>query len=229
VVSVHFADVGPSAGLRLLLKRAPLASVSGLRHADLGVAIPLSTSVLPAPGLRRVGLLGFWEDDDALSAFEDDHPLAARLSGGWSARLEPLRRFGSWPGLSEDITTSRHTDHDGSAVVLTLGRLRLTQAVRFLRASARAQTAVLAARGTLWGTALARPPFVATCSIWDSSRSIASYAYGAGDQGHPDAIKADAAKPFHQRSAFVRLRPYRVDGSLDGTNPLAAELLSAST
>jgi hypothetical protein len=27
------------------------------------------------------------------------HPLAEELAGGWHARMEPLRVFGSWPGL----------------------------------------------------------------------------------------------------------------------------------
>lgn len=227
VVSVHIADVGVGHGLGLLLKRVRPGSINGLRHAEVGAAASLSGSVLPAPSLGRIGFIGFWDDDEAVDHFTRHHPLADRLSGGWHARLQPLRRFGSWPGLADDIDGSRHTTYKGPAVVLTLGRLRLTQAVRFVRASAKAEAAAISAPGALWATALARPPCVATCSLWESTRALEVYAYGARDRGHPDAIGADATKPFHHRSAFVRFRPYRVEGGLAGHNPLDEHALVA--
>jgi hypothetical protein len=208
----------------MLGKRPADGSIPGLRHADIAAATPLSASVLPRPGFSRIVLYGFWDDDEALAAFARDHPLADRFRGGWHARLRPLRAFGSWPGLDDDISRSRHTSGDGPFVVLTLGRLRLTRAVRFLRTSAKAEAAALAAPGALWTTAVAKPPFVSTCSLWESTQALSSYAYGHV-RGHPDAIHADAKKPFHHRSAFVRFRPYHVEGSLGGRNPLAENTL----
>ncbi|MBA3280392.1 MAG: hypothetical protein H0U22_17125, partial [Geodermatophilaceae bacterium] len=82
----------------------------------------------------------------------------------------------------------------------------------------RDSTAAIAAPGLVWATGLARPPFVCTCSVWESARMAAAYAYGSADRGHPDAIDADAAKPFHKQSAFVRFRPYHVEGLLSGPN-----------
>ncbi|MEJ7583408.1 MAG: hypothetical protein WKF43_04815, partial [Acidimicrobiales bacterium] len=87
--------------------------------------------------------------------------------------------------------------------------------------------AAIVAPGAIWTTGLARPPFVATCSLWESTRALATYAYGAGDRGHPDGRVADAAKPFHRRSAFVRLRPYHVEGCLPGPNPLDEHAIAA--
>ncbi len=74
---------------------------------------------------------------------------------------------------------------------------------------------------------MAKPPFVATCSLWDSATSLSRYAYGQAQPAHPDAIAADAAKPFHKQSSFIRFHPYRAEGSLGGLNPLAAEALFA--
>ncbi|MEJ7584881.1 MAG: hypothetical protein WKF43_12560, partial [Acidimicrobiales bacterium] len=133
VVSIHLADVGLRSGLGLLRTRFRPGSIDGLRHADVGTAAPLGPSVLPKPTFGRVGFIGFWDDERALDHFVRDHPLAQRLRGGWQARMEPLRRSGSWPGLDADISASRHTAYDGPAVVLTLGRLRPSQALRFLR------------------------------------------------------------------------------------------------
>jgi hypothetical protein len=224
-VSVHIADLGFPRSLGLRLKPG---SVPGLRHADVGLALPLRKTKLPRPTVGRATLIAFWDDDDAIDRFEADHPVAERMRGGWSTRLEPLRRYGAWPGLDDDIEGSRHTDHSGPAVVLTLGRLRLPQAVRFLRTSAKAEAAVFDADGLVWGTAIAKPPFVATCSLWESTRALATYAYGAGDRRHPDAIDVDAAKPFHHRSAFIRFRPYAMRGSLGGKNALPERALEST-
>ena len=81
---------------------------------------------------------------------------------------------------------------------------------------------VVDAPGLIWATAMARPPFVATCSLWESTDALSAYAYGGDDPAHPDAIATDRAKPFHHRSAFIRFRPYASQGSLGGRNPLAA-------
>lgn len=219
VASAHVADVGPVAALRALARIPRPGSVPGLRHAEVAAAASLSPSPLPKPTPGRVALVAFWDDDCALDAFLHDHPLAAALSGGWHARLEPLRAFGTWPGLPE-LPADRATPYSGPAVVLTLGRLRMTQAVRFVRASAKAEGSAVDAPGMAWGTALARPPLVATLSLWDSVRALSEYAYGRQDPSHVEALAADRARPFHRASAFVRFRPYEISGQLGGRNPL---------
>ena len=107
-------------------------------------------------------------------------------------------------------------------LVLTLGRLRAKQVRAFFRASAGAEASFLEASGVIWATALARPPFVSTCSLWESTKALSTYAYGKADHGHPDAIHADtSAGGFHHQSAFIRFRPFAFRGHLDGRNPLA--------
>ena len=221
IASVHVADVGAGHVPGVLRRRPKPKVVPGLRDAQVGVAAPLSASLLGTPQPGRVALLAFWDDDDSLDRFEATHPLAERLARGWHARLRPLRIHGSWPGAPDDLPTSRSIDHDGPAVVLTMARLRVSQAPRFLKASAKAEKSVLRAEGFLWGTGLARPPFMATCSAWESDRALATYAYGRKDPGHPDAIAEGDAKPFHERQAFIRFDPYVSGGSLAGRNPFA--------
>lgn len=215
VASVHVADVGVTSAVRGL--RAP-RRVPGLRHADAAIAAPLSADgrmTTPKPG--RVALVALWDDHASLAAFLADHPYARRLAGGWRAHLEPLRAFGDWPGLDDDVPRDRATpDHEGPAMVTTLGRLRVSQTRRFLRTSRAAEVAAHQADGFLWGTALARPPFVATLSIWDSSESLSRYAYGARQPAHRSAIDEDRSKPFHHRSAFIRWRIVEQAGELEG-------------
>jgi hypothetical protein len=228
LASVHVADVGARRALPALLRPPRPGTVPGLRHADLGLTAPLSSSVLPAPQVGRLGLVAFWDDDAALDRFLDGHPLAAALAGGWRVRLAPLRLWGAWPGVPDDLPRARAVASDGPAAVLTLGRLRLRQAPRFFRTSARAEGGAVQAQGLVWSTGLARPPFVATCSLWDSADALTAYAYDRAHPEHVDAITADRARPFHHRSAFIRFRPYASEGHLDGRNPLAETWLAAA-
>jgi hypothetical protein len=228
IASVHLADVGPRAALSILRRPPDPDTISGLRRADAALAAPLRGSVRPAPDLGRIGIVAFWDDEHALDGFLADDPTAAKLARGWRVRLEPLRAFGSWPGLPDDLPTGRATEYDGPAAVLTLGRLRLSQAIRFLRTSAKAEAAVINAPGLTWATGLGRPPFVATCSLWKTTPALSTYAYGHQDSAHPDAITANATKPFHHQSAFIRFRPYASHGQLDGRNPLGESWMSTA-
>jgi hypothetical protein len=223
ITSIHLADVGAGRALRML--RGP-GSVAGLLAADAAIAAPLRTGALPRPMPGRVALVAFWESEAVLDAFVEDHPYARRFDDGWSARLQPLRAFGSWPGLPSDTARSRAVTEDGPVVVITLGRLRLPRARAFLRASKDAEAAAVASPGLRWGTALARPPFVSTVSVWESAAASTEYAYGSTPDAHTRAMKADRAKAFHHRSAFIRFRPTAMAGSLGGRNPLRADLVA---
>ncbi|MBV9409961.1 MAG: spheroidene monooxygenase [Acidimicrobiia bacterium] len=219
IASVHIADVGPGRALRVL-RRAP--SAPGLRNAQVALTAALGGSVRPSPDLGRAALIAFWDDDAALDGFLATHPLATTMGAGWSVRLAPLRVFGSWPGLPDDLPRARKVEHEGPAVVLTFGRLRVSQTIRFLRTTNKAENRVVGAPGLIFATGMARPPFVATCSLWESSETLSAYAYGSDRPAHPDAIAADRVKPFHHQQAFIRFRPYASQGSLAGRNPLPA-------
>jgi hypothetical protein len=228
IASVHVADVGARSALSTLRRNPRAGATAGLRFATIALAAPLRASLLPSPDLKRVALIAFWDDDQALDRFMETDPVAAAFSDGWRARLQPVRAHGAWPGLPGDLATSRASAHEGPAAVLTIGQLRLTQTMRFLRASARAEARVLRAPGLIWATGLGRPPFVATCSLWQDTRSLATYAYGSVEPAHPDAIASGEAKPFHHRQAFIRFRPYATEGRLGGTNPLSESWLSVA-
>ncbi len=225
LASVHMADVKPRTTLAVLRRAPDPASVPGLRMARVALVTPLRTSFAPKLGFSRVALVSFWDDDVALDAFEAADDAAAPFADGWRMRLEPLRSHGTWPGLDPDLSHKRKVDYEGTAAVLTLGRVRVPRAISFLRASTKAEAATYDAKGMIWGTAMARPPFVATCSLWENSEAIAAYAFGADGEPHPGAIQADRTKPFHHESAFIRFRPYAVNGSLSGRNPLAHALV----
>jgi hypothetical protein len=228
IASVHVADIGIRRSLPAVLRRPPdHSTVRGLRQAQIGVCGELGKGLKAPPQLGRVMLIGFWDDADAIDAFEATHPLGALLGDGFRVRGEPLRAHGSWPGLPEDVPTGRRTDYAGQSLVLTLGRLRAKRARAFFKASAGAEASLLQAPGVIWATALARPPFVSTCSLWESTKALSTYAYGNAEPGHPNAIHADdSSGGFHHQSAFIRFRPVEPRGHLEGRNPLAAMALA---
>lgn len=211
-------------------RRPKPGQVPGLSDAHLATAAPLRTSAVPRLEVGRLALISLWDDDGAIDAFEAHHPVARAMSSGWSVRLEPLRRWGSWTGLPESVPTDRAVGRDlqGPFAVLTLARTRMSQIVRFLRTSQKAESAAAAAPGLIWATAVAMPPFFATVSLWDSTRALSTYAYGRSQPAHHDAIEVDKAKPFHHQSTFVRFRPYASKGSLGGRNALPPDWAAAA-
>jgi hypothetical protein len=218
IVTVQLADVGPIGAVRAVLRRPKPGVTPGLRSADVALFAPLALTGPPPVG--RAGLIAFWDDEVAFERFLDDDPIAQRFAGGFQARLRPLRAHGSWPGLPPDVPRSRTVPHAGPVVVLTLGRLRISQAIRFLRTSRPAERAAVADDGMLWGSAAVRPPFVATVSLWRDAEATKAYAYGGERPAHSNAIRAQQRKDFHRTSAFVRFAPIHVEGALGGKNPL---------
>jgi hypothetical protein len=226
IASFHLAEVGKLAGLRLLRRATPSDLGPGLRYGVLTAASPLSAKRLPRPDPGRLALIAAWDDDAAIDRFLSDHPLAQALRGGWHTRLAPTHIFGAFPplhGLVGDAPPPM--DDEEPAAALTIGRLRLSQAPRFLKAAAAAERQAVRDRSMLRGTGLARPPgLVATFSLWRTTREMRAYAGGRSGGEHRDAVKAHARRPFHHASAFIRFRPYGAEGEWDGENPLAQAL-----
>lgn len=217
-VSVHICDVGLPKSLGLF-RHPSRAEVPGLLHANAGMAARFgSTPARPSPG--RVGLISFWEDEVALERFEATHPLAAKLGGGLVVHGHPLRIHGAWPGIGDDVPTRRIVEHDGPVLVLTLAKTKLSRLLPFFRASRPAEKAVVKAPGNLFSSAVLRPPFISSVSLWESSDAPMDYAFNGRQMGHPEAIAAGRAKPFHHQQAFVRLAVDAVRGSLAGRNAL---------
>jgi hypothetical protein len=218
VVSVHIADVGWPKSIGLVRHPRP-ASIPGLLHANAGVAATFGTTpARPSPG--RVGLIAFWQDEVALKQFERTHPLAAALGGGLVVHALPLRIHGAWPGIGDDVPKQRTIEHDGPVLVLTLAKTKLSRFVPFFRASQPAEKAVTTAPGNVFSSAVLRPPFISSVSLWESSDAAMDYAYSGHQAGHPEAIAAGRVKPFHHQQAFIRLAISEIRGSLARRNPL---------
>jgi hypothetical protein len=216
IATVDIADLGLRRTLSSLRHRATPANVAGLRWLDTAVAVPLVT--YRPPSFRRSVMIAFWDHEEAAAAFAENHPLGQRFAeNGFRAVLCPLRAHGTWPGLPDELPRTREAPHDGPVLVTTLGRLRKTQTIRFMRASRPAERSAIAAPGFIWGTVSTRgASFMATVSLWSSGEAAAAYAYGDPHAGHPRAITKQRRKDFHHESAFIRHALVASTGSLRG-------------
>jgi len=222
IVSVHLADVGPARALKLQRTRLDPTRVVGLRYGEMTMLAPLGPRLLPTPTPGRVGVIAAWEHESALDGFLERHPLARELAHGWRVRLRPTRIFGSWPELPGIVPEETPMDEAEPAAVLTLGRLRLTQAPRFLRASAGAEGLAVSHPALLAATGMARPPrLVATFSLWSSTGAMRDYVEGRAGPGHHAAVREHGRRPFHHAAAFVRFRPYGAEGHWQGAEQLS--------
>lgn len=223
--TIHLTDGGALAGLRSVMRKPFPTGTVGLIEARALTAAPLRDTRAPRPQLGRVATLAFWEDDAAIDAYEADHPELS--SGGWSARLEPIRAVsvagGHFPGVPGDPPRGA-ADFDGPVLVLTIAKVRKRRIVPFLRASGKAEEQTAAADGHLWSSGVANiaQGVVATLSLWESG--AAAHAYAIGTSGHQAALGHEAKQSFHHAGSFVRFRPYRLSGELGGRNPLPAEV-----
>jgi hypothetical protein len=225
VVSIHLAELRtPLGALAALRGRPDPAETPGLRYAETTITATLGGSVLPAPQPRRAGMIAAWDEDAALERFLREDPLAERFAGGWHVRLEPLRVSGAWPEMPGLPEHELPIDDEEPVAVLTLGRLRLTRLVPFLRTGAPAESEAATAPELLAATGLARPPhLVSTFSLWRSAAAMRDYAYR--ERGaHRAAVRSDRERAFHHRSAFIRFRPYLSQGSWEGRDPLRGRL-----
>ena len=220
ITSVLVAKLGPSG---LVFRGAKPAKVPGLLSSDGGPTAQLGPHLFPRPDLTQTGMIAFWESEGALDDYLGSNPVGQKMATGWHARLEPLRAYGSWPGLPDDTSPRRAVEGDGPVMVTTLARLKLTQAYRFFKTTAKAEERVIKSPGMVWATGFGGTPFVATMSFWESAQAAFDYAYSAAQPEHSEAIDIDRAKAFHHVSAFVRYRPLSVHGSMDsGKNPIPA-------
>lgn len=221
-VTVEFSDGGVLSGFRRTSARPFEKHTPGLIEARAMVAAPFAGTRLPRPQFGRVGVVAFWESDEAIDRHERSQVRAS--GGGWSARLEPIRAVpvagGHYPGVPDDLPRSGNGDHDGPVAVITIARTKRLRTVPFFRANAPADRDVSTADGLLWGTGLANVPqgVMATFSLWTSGD--AAHAYAVGTAGHRAAMKQEGHKSFHHRGSFIRFKPYAVTGRLDGRNPL---------
>lgn len=225
--SFHLANVGVGPVLSSLLRPPRADRVPGLQHAECMVPMRLGASIL-SPGrwqVRRLAMFAAWHSEGALDDFLGETPLGRKLAGGWHVRLRFLRRWGLIRELSELPATAEETDLDAPVVALTLARLRLTQAPRFLRWGKPVERLVRDDPGTTLALAAARPlRTLATFTVWRTARAMMDMVHGRGDvpdpKRHAVAMGERNRRPFHHEFTTLRFSCTAEHGEWEGRRAL---------
>jgi hypothetical protein len=173
------------------------------------------------PAVRRQVLLTAWRTQLDFEAFLA-HPIAERLAAqanSWWALFEVASTRGSHYGATPLSATGASS---GALAVLTLGRTRPRNLVRFLREGTRLGGFVRVAPGLISAYS-AGVPLTGNCtvSIWESEDAMIRFAYRDTD-GHGDTIRRDPPILTEQLNARMRLR--RLGGSWAPGTPHADRL-----
>ena len=174
IVTVDIAELGTKEGIEVLARPPRADRTPGLRHAETAFTAPISRRLLPLPSLGTCGLVVVGVRQGARG--ESSHPLAQRLAGGWTVRLEPLRISGAWAEVPDLLEATRPVDDAEPVAVLTIGRTKPWRLPPFLRAAAAAEADALAAPGLLAKTGFGRlPRLVSTFTVWRSAAEMRAY------------------------------------------------------
>ncbi|MGH1344976.1 MAG: hypothetical protein ACRBN8_25680 [Nannocystales bacterium] len=211
IYSFHLATPGFFATTRALLRPPTPGTVAGLQHAECMVPMQLGASIF-SPGrwqVRRLAVFAAWRDETALEEFLAKTSLGRTLAQGWHVRLRFLRRWGLIRELDGLPAIAAETDLDAPVVAVTLARLKLPQAPRFIRWGKPVERLVRDHPGSTLALAAARPMrTLCTFSVWNSAREMKDMVHGRGSipnaDRHAVAMAERGRKAFH--TEFTTLR-----------------------
>jgi len=172
--------------------------------------------------LRHFAMFASWENESAVDDFLTRTDLGNEMAAtGWHVRLEFLRRWGhvaEFDGLPE---TAGEPDPDAPVVVVTLARLKLPQAPRFIRWGKPVERLVRDHPGTTLALASMRLAHtVSTFSVWRSEREMTEMVHGLSSvpeaDRHAAAMTERRRKDFHHEFTTLRFRPLAEYGEWEG-------------
>lgn len=229
--SFHLAECGIAATLRGLVRPPRARSTPGLVHAEcmipmrLGMPIALPSRYRPS----QIAMFAAWQHEDAIDEFLRSDRLGKALAKGWHVRMEFLRRWGYIHELDGLPLVAHEYDDQRPVVAVTLARLRISQAFRFIRWGKPVEEQVRDDPATTITLAAMRPiGTLSTFSIWKTQQAMTDMVHGrsqsAAAQRHVNAMRERNRKDFHHEFTTLRFRPISEHGQWQGRDRLLPEL-----
>jgi hypothetical protein len=230
VFSFHLAECGVATTLRALVRPPGVQSTPGLVHAECLVPMTLGRPVALPSRYRphQIALFAAWQSEDAIDDFLRLSRLGRAVALGWHVRMEFVRRWGyirELDGLPQ--VALAHDDHL-PVVAVTLARLRVSQALRFIRWGRPVEEQVRDDPATTFALAAMRPVrTLSTFSIWRTQQAMTDMVHGrsaapSADR-HAKAMQERNRQDFHHEFTTLRFRPISEHGSWQGRNRLLPE------
>lgn len=225
--SFHLATPGLAKTLAFLLQPPRPETTHGLCHIEIVVPMTLERGVTQPSRYhpQQVAAFAVWENEAALEDFLSRNNCGMVLSRGWHVRMEFVRKWGRMQGFDDLPETAMVLDDEEPVVSVTLARLRVKEAVRFIRWGKPVERQVRDNPATTIAMAAIRPlRTLSTFSIWQTQRDLKQMVYGrAGDKDslkHSEAMQERNRKDFHHQFITMRFRPLSEHGDWEGKNQL---------
>ena len=219
VFSFHLVECGAVSSFRALRQPPRTDNTLRLLHVDCLVPMTLGRPVfLPwryHPG--QLAVFARWRSESAIDDFFAECKLGAMLAGGWHVRMEFLRRWGRIAELDDLPIVASDYDESLPVVAVTLARLRLSQALRFIRWGKPVEEQVRDHPATTISMAAMRPlRTLSTFSIWKTQKAMTDMTHGRDGgplaQRHANAMRERDRKDFHHEFTTMRFRPISEHG-----------------
>ena len=235
VFTFHLAECGVAQTARALFRPPTSHSTPGLVHAECLVPMTLGRPIALPWRYRphQIAIFAAWQDEEAIDAFLQSSRLGRTLAKGWHVRMEFVRR---WGYISElDGLPPRAIDYDDQqpVVAVTLARLRVSQAIRFIRWGKPVEEQVRDDPATTISLAAMRPiGTLSTFSIWRTQKAMTDMVHGrsqaAAADRHAKAMQERNRKDFHHEFTTLRFRPIAEHGCWEGKDRLLPEATADS-
>jgi hypothetical protein len=219
----HLAECGIAETLRALVRPPRSKSVPGLVHAECLVPMTLGLPVAWPTRYRphQLAVFAAWQCEDAIDGFLRSPGTGRALAAGWHVRMEFVRRWGHITELDGLPQVAFEHDDQMPVVAVTLARLRVSQALRFIRWGRPVEEQVRDDPATTIALAAMRPVrTLATFSIWRTQKAMTDMVHGrsrAPSAGrHARAMQERHRKDFHHEFTTMRFRPISEQGCWQG-------------
>jgi hypothetical protein len=225
--SFHLASPGLGKTLSFLLQPPRPRTTQGLSHIEIVVPMTLGRGVTQPSRYhpQQVAAFAAWDDEAALEEFLYHNHCGMALAHGWHVRMELVRKWGYLRELERLPPTAIELDDDDPVVSVTVARLRVKEAARFIRWGKPVERQVRDDPATTIALAAIRPlRTLSTFSIWRTQRELKQMVHGRrndeASQKHAEAMQERNRKDFHHEFITMRFRALSEHGVWEGRKQL---------
>ncbi len=142
----------------------------------------------------------------------------------WTILLQPMEGHGKWDGKNPFGDLARQTDYNGIVATLTRATIRLSKLRAFWQNVAGAANEMVGAKGFVTSVGIGEIPYIkqATFSVWQSKEDMKAFAYQMHQ--HTAIIQKTRKERWYSEDMFVRFKPVKTFGTINGNDPLAGKL-----
>lgn len=221
VFSYHLAKTPIAMSVGALLWPPKKESVAGLRHIECMNVMTLGSPILSTLRMQLTNLAVFarWDSEAAIDDFMAT-PLGEQLQTGWHVRMKFLRRWGKISAFNDLPHEPERITPSTPVVAVTLARLKLLQAFRFIRWGKPVEEFVRDHRGVTLALASVRPlRTISTFTVWRSLEEMLDMVNRKTERHHV-AMQERNRKGFHHEFMTLRFRAISEHGVWNGRSDI---------